>query len=341
MTTLGSADGARVAPAPRTRAPSGPAAWLDRWRPRWTRSDAYRRLESELDVTWLRYVELVGAIEKPGAWAEAMRGTLEAAAGHLRHDVQTGWRYLHHARGLELHGLAERSATLLWARLESLRSEVDVKATGYRRQCAMDLLDGAKTLRGESAAELAAGAQLGQEASRLLHETYDNAHYKEGVLREKAYGLIALLAVPLFAWVIVASLGPFRVADGGLVTFVFTATMDQFAAPHGFTFFTAIVFGMVGATLSGLRGVSAALQARSTTRIPDLLYGKLLVFIQVGTGIAAGLLVYLLQFTTVVNVQEDVTFALFAFLCVVAGFSERFLVSRIEQVSPPPPAPTR
>lgn len=282
-------------------------------------SPGYERLEGAIKETRIN-LEEDGPDEAADQsnWKTAARKFLDQADGDLKAwNIEQGWRAQMAAQRAILSNPKKRHRLLL-AGL-TLRREVD-KITGWRAKAIADLLEGIDGLSIDSAENTTNNIDDRViEAIALRDEKFSTNYFKIQLRRRSLFQLFLLLWFGIFICI--------GLSASGLLPEPLNNV--QHVA-------VAIIFGVVGATLSVALGL---LRADVSAKIPAQQIGSFVVWMRPAIGAVAALVAYaLLHANANLKILDPDSFSpgnftVVAVIAVVAGFSERFIVGAIERIS--------
>jgi len=294
------------------------------WRNLWPTSSR-QRLEDVL-ATYRRdlaFIVRTGArAGPPPAWAtEAEQFLEDAQQAVLGHNAERGWRQLHAAQRLELHGLREQGCEAFRARASSIRAEALQKLRSWRRKRVEELF-GALPPReqlGDTVGEAEFAAV--QETALLLHEHFGNEALKQRAAKSQTWVLVGIAVSALCAWLWVA----------GPAILVARSETSLWGDPRLLA--AVLLFGLMGAAFSGL--MSLASQSAAQT-IPELVFTYRITLARQAVALLSALAVYVLVASEFLQIGKlPVTPALLLLAAFGAGFSERLVVRALERLAGP------
>lgn len=207
---------------------------------------------------------------------------------------------------------AERAAVAVMspsertARLVSMREEARQKLQGSWRGDALERLVGHDS-------EISVAAL--QEALFHLHSRSQDVYRKIDILRQQLTFLGMILAILVFAVVVLARVDYINVVN-----------------PNAYEMLPlAVLFGALGGSLSAF---ISATHTPPEAKIPDAQRTGVISMVRSLIGGAAAIPIYiLLEGRLITGISEDVPAAALLGFCFLGGFSERWFISRIESLS--------
>jgi 8-oxo-dGTP pyrophosphatase MutT (NUDIX family) len=299
-----------------------------------------KRLAAALALARFRIGERVACATGPQpTWAEAALRLLDRAEQQqTTGDIDAGWKYLHEA---ERYAISSFSDAEVSAASLILAQEALTKLEGWRRTTVAALLGPLPPRSGPNAAaavpsgsHLAPIARQGNEsddhaglerrrvaltlATLLRDEHADNVYFKMRLLRRQMALLSGILLLLLVAVFLVLGL------TGGL------HPVQPSVALPAHVFFTGILFGGIGACLSGLISFASATPQQ---RVPERLANVTITATRPLIGAASGLAAVLLIDSGLLPLART-SEAILLIAALAFGFSERLVVGALEKVSP-------
>jgi hypothetical protein len=295
-----------------------------RWR--LYQSTSSKRLERALPIliqehAYLESLNLQKADKSPeqqktesrDTWLKSANALIEEAKVALyQNDAHRGWTSYKGAARYHLYGMGERNPELLTSRAQTILQEANEKLKGWRKESIQNLLAGED---GKLQEKLSADNVV--RAAQILDDHFDNMYQKLEIQQQRLFYLVLATVVIFSLWLIIAP-------------YIFTLPVGIVLDPR--LFWAAVAcLGSMGAVLSAF---SSASKGFSSSKIPDALADGLVTISRIAiASISATLAVFLLV-SGVINLGEEVTKLVWV-LAIAAGFSERLVVSSLENLSNP------
>lgn len=297
----------------------------------------YRRLESELNSVRAEFESLVARTDTEGAddgWVRRGRTLLDKANVALEdQQLEQGWSYLHAVERLAMNGLeAVGGEDAIRGEARVLLVEAENAPLSWRAEAVKDRLantDG--NLREEVTAD-----DL-RAAHELLHEGYESIHRKRQHLQAQFRYLRIGALLTIIAILLVAIAGasveflatPFFEFQTGTSSGDTSATQAELV---GFLIYI-VLFGMLGATLFGIRSLR---RQPASTSTPQYLTGFQATVARVVVGAGSALAVFFFLRSELLTVGAGSNLTQGPFLIAVAfaaGYSQRLVHATVESVA--------
>lgn len=240
----------------------------------------------------------------------------QAKAALAANKLDASWKCLVGAQRAEIFAL---DAQALRSRAAALRIEA-VKLNAWRRAAVEKILGPDKDAPTPAAL---------YEASLIKDEHFHNVAYKDVLVRDQFVRLVLFLISGIVVLgVLLARTG----AGADLLSGEFNNTSDPWILP------LCLTFGYLGAGFSALMTVPTS---AGSTRIPELVAGRLVTVGRFFMGVISACLMYVLMRSelgtevlpkVLVSAAEDSPLSLY-FVAFAAGFSERLLVNALGKVA--------
>jgi hypothetical protein len=237
-------------------------------------------------------------------WANPVIGLMNLSAHAAAEGrLDAGWRYLHGADGLGVHGL---DGAALRARLESLKHEAQAGKFGsWRTKTILSLVGKAEaTLARCSACRLEEAQAQTAEAIFLRNEAFNNTYQRAGLVRTQLLlvYLAGAVALGLLLWV-----NPFSGLE-----------LRSWRMP-----LSVALFGAVGAACSAILSLA---RTPTTQRIPEQIVNSWVTILRPVLGAMVALAAFALLQGEIITLGAVTSFKVLA-VAFAAGFSDQ-LVTR-------------
>lgn len=316
------------------------------------RNMGYVRLRGEFEAYREEFDSLVAEAEEAGVgvffWKDMIDDMFEKIDEALgAGNVEDGWRYFHAAQRIETHGLealdaADSDSHALETRARAVRREALDELGGWRRQAVEDLL-------GKDDLQTPVAGEDLREASRILHDQYENVHFKRRYLQLQFTQLFWLGIASSLLFLVLSTLPYFAPESdwlfGPLVAFLeppFDVPIpgtDGLVGPNvssaGFAVYVGLA-GVIGASLFGMRSLQ---NQTLSMKVAQRVTGFTLTWARGLIGAISALLFYFLLGTPFVTVGDNSAAAMLV-VGFAAGYSERMVARAVETVATVTTEPT-
>lgn len=249
--------------------------------------------------------------ESPGTWLNSATALIEETKEALyQNDAQRGWTSFKGAARYHLYGMGERNPELLTSRAQTILQEATEKLKGWRKESVQNILSGED---GKLQEKLSADHVV--RAAQILDDHFDNMYQKLEIQQQRLFYLVLATVVVFSLWLIIAP-------------FIFTLPEGIILDPRLFWVGVACL-GSMGAVLSAF---SSASKGFSSSKIPDALADGLVTSSRIAIAAITATLAVFLLVSGVINLGAEVTKMVWVF-AIAAGFSERLVVSSLENLS--------
>ena len=245
-----------------------------------------------------------------GCWYDSVSTLLNHAQDALEDNrLEEGWKCFNAAQRMAIFGLEEKE---IQGTAALLRREAR-KLSEWRKKATYELLgepDGAKANVSHSDV---------YEAALLRDEHFSNVYYKIGMLQDQLTYLIILLAVLVFAILLLAYKGLFPLGEAQV-------THD----PN--MLLSVFLMGLLGANISAIFSLMAA---RGRFRIPEAIAAFLVTLMRVSIGGVSALAIYFLFSSEIYKAVSSIRITSsngFLTLAFISGFSERLVKGALDSV---------
>jgi lipid-A-disaccharide synthase-like uncharacterized protein len=299
------------------------------------KNTGYVRLRADVEAYREEFDALVARTDGEATfWKQDVEDLLEKVDRALEQGhVEDGWRYLHAAHRIDVHGLealdeSDPTTHAVETRARVVREEALDALGGWRKRAVEDLL-------GREGLDTDVSGEAVREASRILHDQYESVHLKRQYLQRQFNQLFWLGTIAGVVFIVLSLLPyfsggsflqpPFQIP---VVTDEGTVMADPNVSSAGFAVFVGLA-GVVGASLFGMRSLR---NQTLSTKVAQRITGLTLTWARGLIGAISALVFYFLLQTPFTSFDEN-TAAVMIVVGFAAGYSERMVSRAVETVS--------
>jgi 8-oxo-dGTP diphosphatase len=245
-------------------------------------------------------------------WAKSSGDMLNKAKDALNcNEVELGWRCLNIARSMYFLGLdALNDENLRKAKARVIWEEANNKLGSWRKQAVKDIL-----FEHDDFKSNISGSDIFQ-AHRILSEYYENQFFKIAAFERHLFVLVLITTLAIASFIILTP----------------AQSNDLIKAPDRVFVTSIIIFGIMGAVVSGMLSAKGGTEGR----IPEQQISHTMIFAKLAVGAISALATYVFITSNLINIKlggnGDLTPPLILAASFAAGFTERLVSRAVETV---------